>query len=843
MYTGHLGPSASSTSTVNYTPDTGHYPHPYVSTSMAGPASAFASHPYSTPTVGMTSYQSSSMARPDSALPSIPPTVSQKPPRSSSLALNGLPIYSSSGFDMLDILARVATRAQPKVTLGPVDMSCAFLVTDVTREDSPIIYVSSTFTDLTGYTEEEIIGKNCRFLQAPPGVALEKGGPREHTDIDSVTQMAQNVSLNRECQVTLVNYRKTGEAFINCVTIIPIIPPGNEPVRYHVGFQVDLAVQPLAIMRSVQNGNYITNYSSAPLAPVLYQTSKLNSKLISKDMVEIMNRIGVSSASTANDGQDRHKLSLTILGESPDSIFIVSLKGSFLYVTPSISKLLKYDADYFLNKNLSDICHPSDLAPVMRSIKESSTPVANVNLGTATSPNQPQAPTAIQDVELMFRARCSDGTYIWLESFGRLHSDTSRGRKALLLRLRKVEIPRVTWSMINASGGIGAMDCYIRVARDDRGLIVASLYGVEDVLGKKKEDIVGKTLSELVIDDASGTKREAIKNALRASDTAHLSADDQTAYKVVFCNMPAMFNKPDTRKRATPGVRRAVALATTELIFFPPLAMGVDSSGQHPESARSEWWKAAPDTIVVKLRVLHRRTMRMAAAEATHSSMQNSSEGFSSFGPGLSTSNPSASLQSSSGYGLSTNDVSQFTFYSSMSLPVQPPQQETRSSGAHEIARRQGFQVEAVGDINSIDDSVVLDDPSNAAGPGTQSADGPPATGGSSTVGYSWQYELQQLRMRNMKLKEEVASLRRDTADLRKDKAKSSTTRVIPAPLTTLMEQASTNWSMVHPATIAHSSQSTLPEPTLSKTIEVNDGRKRTWSQTGMQPDWNQWGI
>ena len=224
---------------------------------------------------------------------------------------------------MLDILARIATRPQPKITLGPVDMSCSFLVVDVTRNDSPIIYVSNTFTELTGYSEPEILGRNCRFLQAPPGVQLEKGGPREHTDLDSVTQMAQSLPLHRECQVTLVNYRKSGEAFINCVSIIPIIPGGNEPVRYHVGFQVDLAVQPLAIMKAVQTGSYVTNYSSTPLPPIIYQPNKFNLRAVSKDMSTIISRIGGISPAALNDNQDRQKLSMTLLAESPGTLTLL----------------------------------------------------------------------------------------------------------------------------------------------------------------------------------------------------------------------------------------------------------------------------------------------------------------------------------------------------------------------------------------------------------------------------------------------------------------------------------------------------------------------------------------
>ena len=220
---------------------------------------------------------------------------------------------------MLDILARIATRPQPKIAIGPVDMSCAFLVVDITRDDSPIIYASQTFLDLTGYSEQETLGRNCRFLQAPPGVPLEKGAAREHTDIDSVAQMAQNVSANQECQVTLVNYRKSGEAFINCVSIIPVIPSGNEPIRYHVGFQVDLAVQPLAIMRSVQNGTYVTNYSSTPLPPFALQSSKPSVRGLSKGMSDVLGKIPSSglTSGVGNESQDRHRLSLALLEECP----------------------------------------------------------------------------------------------------------------------------------------------------------------------------------------------------------------------------------------------------------------------------------------------------------------------------------------------------------------------------------------------------------------------------------------------------------------------------------------------------------------------------------------------
>ena len=49
----------------------------------------------------------------------------------------------------------MVSRHDPKIDLGPVDLSCAFVLCDLTLEDHPIVYVSNAFERLTGYTERE----------------------------------------------------------------------------------------------------------------------------------------------------------------------------------------------------------------------------------------------------------------------------------------------------------------------------------------------------------------------------------------------------------------------------------------------------------------------------------------------------------------------------------------------------------------------------------------------------------------------------------------------------------------------------------------------------------------
>merc|ERR1712169_22964 len=141
-------------------------------------------------------------------------------------------IYSKSGFDMLKALWLVATRKNPKIHIGAVDMSCAFVVCDVTMNDCPIIYVSDNFQNLTGYSRHDIVGQNCRFLQAPDG-NVEAGTKREFVDEGAVYNLKKMIHEGREVQQSLINYRKGGKPFLNLLTMIPI-PWDTDEIRYFI---------------------------------------------------------------------------------------------------------------------------------------------------------------------------------------------------------------------------------------------------------------------------------------------------------------------------------------------------------------------------------------------------------------------------------------------------------------------------------------------------------------------------------------------------------------------------------------------------------------------------------
>lgn len=98
---------------------------------------------------------------------------------------------------------------------------------DPDLEDAPIIYANKAFERLTGYSQEEIIGHNCRFLQG------------EDRDQPARYQIAEAIKNHVEVEVTLRNYKKDGTLFFNHLKIVPLLDR-KKRVLYYLGVQYDI---------------------------------------------------------------------------------------------------------------------------------------------------------------------------------------------------------------------------------------------------------------------------------------------------------------------------------------------------------------------------------------------------------------------------------------------------------------------------------------------------------------------------------------------------------------------------------------------------------------------------
>jgi len=146
-------------------------------------------------------------------------------------------LYCPSDHDIMGILFQLMQRPSPQVDLGPVDMSCALILCDLKQKDQPIVYASDAFLLMTGYSRAEILGRNCRFLQAPGGKVKAKA-PRKYVDEKTCKKMRKAVDKNAEIQLEVVNFKKNGQSFINFLTMIPVRDATGE-FRYSVGFQCE----------------------------------------------------------------------------------------------------------------------------------------------------------------------------------------------------------------------------------------------------------------------------------------------------------------------------------------------------------------------------------------------------------------------------------------------------------------------------------------------------------------------------------------------------------------------------------------------------------------------------
>jgi len=105
-------------------------------------------------------------------------------------------------------------------------------ISDAETDDNPIIYANAGFERLTGYSIEEVLGRNCRFLQGP------------HTDRDTLEKLRSAIRQKHACTVQLLNYRKDGTSFWNRITITPIRDASGN-VTHFIGVQSDVTEQKL----------------------------------------------------------------------------------------------------------------------------------------------------------------------------------------------------------------------------------------------------------------------------------------------------------------------------------------------------------------------------------------------------------------------------------------------------------------------------------------------------------------------------------------------------------------------------------------------------------------------
>jgi PAS domain S-box-containing protein len=120
------------------------------------------------------------------------------------------------------ILARILDATTNGITLSDPD-----------AHDMPIVYANRSFETMTGYGQDEIIGRNCRFLQ---------GADREQP---ARLSLRRAIDAKEAIEVEIRNYRKDGALFHNHLALTPLFDHAGR-LLYYLGVQYDVTARTLA---------------------------------------------------------------------------------------------------------------------------------------------------------------------------------------------------------------------------------------------------------------------------------------------------------------------------------------------------------------------------------------------------------------------------------------------------------------------------------------------------------------------------------------------------------------------------------------------------------------------
>jgi PAS domain S-box-containing protein len=114
-------------------------------------------------------------------------------------------------------------------TIKPLfeNASIPLTIADVRQDDCPLVLVNRAFLDLVGYDPQEILGRNCRFLQKPG------------TNAEARAEIRTLIAEGREGVARLTNYKKSGERFELLLFLHPIVR-ANGAVSHILGSQYDV---------------------------------------------------------------------------------------------------------------------------------------------------------------------------------------------------------------------------------------------------------------------------------------------------------------------------------------------------------------------------------------------------------------------------------------------------------------------------------------------------------------------------------------------------------------------------------------------------------------------------
>lgn len=169
-------------------------------------------------------------------------------------------------------------------------------------------------------------------------------------------------------------------------------------------------------------------------------------------------------------------------------------------MSPSVTSMLEYEPSDLVGKTLQSVCHPSDIVPVMRELKDSSNATQSV-------------------INLLYRFRRKHSGYVWMEAQGKLYLEQSKSRKCVILVGRERPVYQLSWQDLRAAGGLGEKEYWSKITVN--GMFLYNTPSVKTVVGHESHHLHGKSMFDYI--EASKAPELAIAlNDARAGKSVRL---------------------------------------------------------------------------------------------------------------------------------------------------------------------------------------------------------------------------------------------------------------------------------------------------------------------------------
>lgn len=291
----------------------------------------------------------------------------------------------------------------------------------------------------------------------------------------------------------------------------------------------------------ITDGSYSINYQRGMTmpryvmnAPEQVTKAELGQTVPRDDVSTILTTIGTGESEYAKRMWDK-----VLLENTDDVVHVLSLKGLFQWVSPSALKVLEYEPAEIIGTALSSICHPSDIVPVTRELKDTSTGAS---------------------VNVVFRIRRKHSGYMWFEGHGSLHTEQGKGRKSIILVGRERPVYALSKSDIVNAGGVGENELWTKMSTSGMFLFVAS--NVRQLLDRQPDELVGVSIQSLMRTDSKAEFGRILEHA-RTGKKASVKHEMINRRGQVLSAFTTLYPGD-----ATEGLKPTFIVAQTRLIKF-----------------------------------------------------------------------------------------------------------------------------------------------------------------------------------------------------------------------------------------------------------------------------------